>query len=232
MDGLGERGFRLLTYDARGHGESDFTENEADYTWAAHARDMGGLLDALDIDRAIIGGGSMGAAVSVVFAIEHPGRVEKLVLRAPPPLADTIATAQQVFCGLASLIDAVGREKAAEIVMQLPQYSELKERDPVQYELTHEWLSTVHPKATPFAVRGLLNGPALPEERFQEIQAPTVIVAHPDDPLHPVSTAEKLHASIAGSQLVMAPTMNHFREHQEELLSTVTAFLHEGSADK
>lgn len=225
MDGLGEHGFRLLAYEARGHGESEYTENEADYTWLSHANDMRALLDALDVDRAIIGGGSMGAGVSVVFAIGQPERVEKLVVLAPPPLATTIETAQQVFCGLASLIDAVGREKAAEIVMQIPQYTELKESDPRQYELMREWLSTVHPKATPFAIRGLLNGPALPEERFAEIRVPTLIVAHPDDPIHPTSTADKLHTSIAGSQLVMAPSMNHFREHHTELIDNVATFL-------
>jgi pimeloyl-ACP methyl ester carboxylesterase len=225
MDGLAERGFRLLAYEARGHGESEYTENEADYTWSSHASDMRALLEALDIERAIIGGGSMGAGTGIVFALENPERVEKLVLLAPPPLAATIETAQQVFCGLASLIDAVGREKAAEIVMQLPQYTELKASDPKQYELMRDWLSTVHPIATPFAIRGLLNGPALPEERFAEIGVPTLIVAHPDDPIHPTSTAEKLHASITGSQLVMAPSMNHFREHHNELLDTVSGFL-------
>jgi pimeloyl-ACP methyl ester carboxylesterase len=227
MDGLAERGFRLIAYEARGHGDSGYTENEADYTWSSHANDMRALLDALDIERAIIGGGSMGAGTSIVFALDHPERIEKLVLLAPPPLAATIETAQQVFCGLASLIDAVGREKAAEIVMQLPQYTELKASDHKAYELMREWLSTVHPKATPFAIRGLLNGPALPEERFGEIGVPTLIVAHPDDPIHPASTAEKLHESIDGSQLVMAPTMNHFRDHHKELIDSVANFLTE-----
>lgn len=225
MDGLVDRGYRLIAYDARGHGESDYTENEADYIWSAHANDMLALLDALGIERAYVGGGSMGAGVSIVFTLDHPERVDKLVLVAPPPLAGTIGTAQQVFCGLASLIDAVGREKAAEIVMQLPQYVEMKESDPKQHELMREWLSTVHPKATPFAIRGLLNGPALPEQRFAEIKVPTLIVAHADDPIHPTSTAEKLHNAIAGSHLVMAPSMNHFREHHDELIDSVATFL-------
>jgi pimeloyl-ACP methyl ester carboxylesterase len=167
----------------------------------------------------------MGAGTAVVFAIENPERVEKLVLLAPPPLEATIDTARQVFCGLASLIDVLGREKAAAIVMQLPQYAEWKENDPQQYERMREWLSTVHPRATPTAIRGLLNGPQLSEERFAEIRVPTLIVAHPDDPIHPASTAEKLHSSIAGSRLVMAPNMNHFRERHDELIETVSAFL-------
>ncbi len=225
VEALAERGVRLVTYEARGHGESGYTENEADYTWSAHASDMLALMDALGIERAHIGGGSMGAGISVMLALDHPERVEKLVLLAPPPLADTIDTAQQLFCGLASLIEAVGREQAAEIVMQLPQFAELKDGDPKQHDLMREWLRTVHPQATPFAIRGLLNGPALPLERFAEVRVPTLIVAHPDDPIHPVSTAEKLHEAIAGSKLVMAPNMNHYRTHHAELLEAIEAFL-------
>jgi 3-oxoadipate enol-lactonase len=232
MEGLVERGVRLIMYEARGHGDSGYTENESDYTWEAHARDMRALLDLLGIERAFIGGGSMGAGVSILFALEQPERVEKLVLVAPPPLAGTIATGQQLFCGLASLIEGVGVEQAAEIVMQLPQFAELKESDPKQHALTREWLRTVHPKATPFAIRGLLNGPALPEERFGEIHVPALIVAHPADPIHPTSTAEKLHEAIAGSQLVMAPSMNHFREHHNELIDTIAAFLRDGTSAK
>jgi pimeloyl-ACP methyl ester carboxylesterase len=225
MDALAGREFRLIAYDARGHGESEFTENEADYTWTSHANDMRALMDALGIERAIIGGGSMGAGTSIVFALEHPERVEKLVLLAPPPLAETIDTAQQVFCGLASLIESVGVEKAAEIVLQLPQYGDMRENDPAQYAQMSEWLRGLRADSTPVAVRGLLNGPALPEERFADVRVPTLIVAHPDDPIHPVSTAEKLHASIAGSQLVVAPSMNHFREHHDELIESVAAFV-------
>ena len=225
MDGLAQRGVRLIAYEARGHGESGYTEDEADYTWSAHAEDMRALLDQLGIERACIGGGSMGAGVSVVFALKHPERVEKLVLVAPPPLAGTIGTAQQLFCGLASLIETVGREQAAEIVMQLPQFAELKDSDPKQHELMREWLRTVHAQATPCAIRGLLNGPALPHERFGEIRVPALIVAHPDDPIHPVSSAQALHEAIAGSQLVVAPDMSYYREHHKELIDRVATFL-------
>ncbi len=225
IEGLASRGFRLIAYDARGHGESGYTENEAGYTWASHAHDMLGLLDHLELERAIVGGGSMGAGASIELALAHPERVEKLLLIAPPPLADTIGTAQQVFGGLASLIETVGVEQAATIVMGLEPFASLKESDPKRYALMDWWFRDLSAERTPAIVRGLLNGPALPEARFTEITAPTLIVAHPDDPIHPTATAEKLHASIAGSQLVMAPDMNYFRERPAELVEGVVSFL-------
>jgi pimeloyl-ACP methyl ester carboxylesterase len=225
MDGLADRGFRLITYDARGHGDSGHTEDECHYTWEAHAADMLALLDHLGIERAALGGGSMGAGVSVTFALAHPERVERLLLAAPPPLEETIDTARQVFGGLASLIDAVGLEQAVAVAMQLPQFAEMKEASPQEYEQTRDWLLGVHPKATPLAIRGLLNGPQLPAERFGEITAPVLVIAHEGDPIHPLSTAQRLHEAIAGSRLVVAPDMTYFRERRGELLETVVAFL-------
>jgi len=225
MDALAGRGIRLVAWEARGHGESGYTKNEADYTWTAHANDLRALVDALGIERACFGGSSMGAWVSTVFAVENPERVDKLVLVAPPPLADTIQTAQQVFCGLASLIEAVGVEQAAEIVIKLPQYEEMQKKDPQQFELTHQWLRTVRAEPAPYAIRGLLNGPQLTRERFGEISVPTLIVAHPDDPIHPASSADALHDAITGSRLVMAPDMDHFRTHHDELIDHVATFL-------
>jgi len=231
MERLAQRSVRRVAYDARGHGESGYTANESDYSWAAHADDMRALMDELGIKRACIGGGSMGAGVSVMFALAHPERVEKLVLVAPPPLAETIGTAQQIFGGLATLIESVGLEKAVEIVMQLPEYAALKESDPAQFALIRDWLLSQNPASVVYAIRGLLFGPALPDERFGEITAPTLIVPHQDDPIHPTSSAERLHEAIAGSRLVIAPEQNYYRERHEELLETVASFLrHDGSA--
>lgn len=232
MEGLARRGFRVVTYDARGHGESGFSEDEAHYTWQAHAHDMLSLLDHLGIDRAIIGGGSMGAGVSITFALAHPERVERLVLVAPPPLADTIGTAQQIFGGLASLIESQGVEQAAAIVIQLSPYKEMKETDPQLHEEIRQWLLGLRPDAAVVTIRGLLNGPPLAEERFGEISTPTLIIGHPDDPIHPQSAAKTIECSIAGARLVMAPDQNYYREHHDELLELAATFLRGGVSSK
>lgn len=225
MERLAERGFRLVLYDARGHGASGGTNDPAHYTWEAHARDLAALLDHLGIERAIVGGGSMGAGVSITLALAQPQRLERLVLLAPPPLADTIDTARQIFGGLASLIEALGVERAVEIVMELPPFAELRNADPQRYDLLRRWLLGVRADAATVAIRGLLNGPPLPADRFGEITVPTLIVGQPDDPIHPISTAERLHEAIAGSRLVVAPTMDYYRERPEKLLETVVEFL-------
>jgi pimeloyl-ACP methyl ester carboxylesterase len=225
IDGLEAHGYRLLRFDARGHGKSGASHEQSDYTWDGHTEDMRTVLDRLGIERAIIGGGSMGAGVSLTLAMTCPDRIEKLVLLVPPPLADTIETAQQIFGGLASLIEQLGVERAAEVVLGLPEYQQMQEHDPERYEQMAWWLRTLRSDTSVVAIRGLLFGPPLAAERFEEIVAPTLIVAQPNDPIHPLSSAERLHSAIAGSRLVVAPEFDYYRTHQQELLETIVDFL-------
>src|SRR5829696_2422473 len=70
--------FHVLSIDLRGRGDSD--QPSSGYTMEDHARDIIGLLDALQIDSAIIGGHSFGALLTLYLAANYPDRVEKLIL--------------------------------------------------------------------------------------------------------------------------------------------------------
>jgi len=236
MDALGEnpaslsRRLRLINYDARGHGRSGYTMDPARYSWAALAGDLFALLGHLGIERAHVGGGSMGAGTSLVFALEHPDMVDRLVLLAPPPLSEDMAPVQQMFLAFAALIEAQGLEKAVEIAMGLPRFQELREANPQEFQWTKSWLLSQNPQAVVPAIRGLLGGPPLPAERFGEIRAPALIVGHPDDDIHPLTSAKALHGAIEGSKLVVAPTMTYYRENPEELAGIIERFLLENGA--
>jgi pimeloyl-ACP methyl ester carboxylesterase len=81
VDGL--RGaFRVITYDARGSGESDHPR--AGYRVDDHAADALAVLDATNTSVATVVAASMGTHVAVVLAVRHPTRVEAMVLVAPP----------------------------------------------------------------------------------------------------------------------------------------------------
>jgi pimeloyl-ACP methyl ester carboxylesterase len=69
---------RVITWDERGHGLTETTPDDFSY-WDS-ADDLRGLLDALGIQRAVIGGMSQGGFVSLRFALRWPERVAGLVL--------------------------------------------------------------------------------------------------------------------------------------------------------
>ena len=78
---------RALFPDTRGHGLSEKFERVADYTYPRKAEDMLLWLDALGIDRAVFGGASMGAALSLWLAAHAPDRVRAVVSISGPPYA-------------------------------------------------------------------------------------------------------------------------------------------------
>jgi 3-oxoadipate enol-lactonase len=74
------RRFRVIAYDLRGHGQTDAPQHATDYSAAHLARDLVGVLDALDIPQAAIVGFSLGGGPALALAASKPERVSRLVL--------------------------------------------------------------------------------------------------------------------------------------------------------
>jgi len=71
--------YRAIAYDARGHGRSEKPDRLEAYSQDIMVEDMRGLMDALDINKAIVGGHSMGANVALNFAFRYPERCIGLI---------------------------------------------------------------------------------------------------------------------------------------------------------
>ena len=72
--------YRVIRWDFRGHGESDYPEDQGAYSEAATVADMAAVLDACDVDRAVVGGLSLGGYMSLAFNLKHAARVQALML--------------------------------------------------------------------------------------------------------------------------------------------------------
>jgi pimeloyl-ACP methyl ester carboxylesterase len=70
--------YRFLTFDRRGTGRSASPPGE--WCVADFARDVRGLMDALDIERAIVGGSSLGGIISAQFALDYPDRTQAVII--------------------------------------------------------------------------------------------------------------------------------------------------------
>src|SRR6478609_8564066 len=71
-DGFRERGFRLLSFDARGYGASSCPREV--YTIEGWAADAAALLDSVGFDRVLVHGTSMGGMIAIAFTAVHPER--------------------------------------------------------------------------------------------------------------------------------------------------------------
>ncbi|HVJ55177.1 MAG TPA: alpha/beta fold hydrolase [Aliidongia sp.] len=74
------RKHRLVIWDMRGHGQSDYPSDPAEYSEAATIGDMAALLDAVGAERAVVGGLSLGGYMSLAFHRRYPERVTALLV--------------------------------------------------------------------------------------------------------------------------------------------------------
>jgi pimeloyl-ACP methyl ester carboxylesterase len=71
---------RLILWDMRGHGQSDYPDNPAAYSEALTVGDIAALLDEVGAAKAIVGGLSLGGYMSLAFYRAHPERVSALLI--------------------------------------------------------------------------------------------------------------------------------------------------------
>ncbi|HET6794293.1 MAG TPA: alpha/beta fold hydrolase [Acidimicrobiales bacterium] len=73
-------GHQVVTWDMRGHGQSDSPADQGLYSEEATVADMAAILDAVGASKAVIGGLSLGGYMSLAFNVAHPDRVTALLL--------------------------------------------------------------------------------------------------------------------------------------------------------
>lgn len=202
---LERSGYRVVTYDARGHGASP-APADGRFDYDALADDLEAVLDAQGIDRAVLVGASMGAHTAIRFALRSPERVAGLVIVTPAfvPGNETDARSLERWDRLAAGMEAGG----ADGFVDAYRFDDVPEswRETVR-KVTHQRLS-VHDD--PVAVAGALRGvprsaPFTDFDELAAISAPTVVVGDRDeaDPGHPLAVAERYAAAIPGAELVV-----------------------------
>ena len=204
---LPEHGFRLVRYDARGHGDSTGTTDPGDYGYPELARDQLALADALGIDRFVSGGASMGTGTALHAAVQAPARVLGLVLVIPPTGWEGREERGGWYQDAGRLVDEAGIE--ALIAM-----AEAEPVAPVFAPFAEMLKDSVRARYEPFdpavlsaVLRGVGASDLPAREAIATIAAPTLILAWEGDPVHPSSSAEALADLIPGAELVLASSL-------------------------
>jgi len=74
------RNHKLVLWDMRGHGQSDYPDDPAAYSEALTVGDIAALLDVVGARRAVVGGLSLGGYMSLAFYRAHPERASALLI--------------------------------------------------------------------------------------------------------------------------------------------------------
>jgi pimeloyl-ACP methyl ester carboxylesterase len=199
-------GRRVVRYDVRGHGGSEFTPEPGAYEWDELALDLIGVFDGLQIERAVVGGGSLGSAVSLHLAARAPDRVAGVVLAIPPTAWTTRAGQARRYEAAAGLIERRGIGSyiaACRMQAEPPVFTgwleglwerlyRYWERDPERWQ--HRF---------PAIFRGAAASTLPDNEVLRGLDVPTLVLAWTTDPGHPVSTATGLGEVLPDVELVI-----------------------------
>jgi pimeloyl-ACP methyl ester carboxylesterase len=147
--------YRVIVYDARGHGLSEAPREASAYSQQHMVDDLCGLMDYLGLDTAAVGGLSMGGNVALNFAFAHPERVSALIL------ADTGAgsddTARVVARSLegVEVLDQGGIEAYADWALTHPAFIRFASRGPEEERFIRSCLMTNRAHGIALSTRGV-----------------------------------------------------------------------------
>ena len=188
---------RVIAFDARGFGESPLAAGPL--TMEGCADDAAALLDRLGIERAVVGGCSMGGYAALAFARRHPRRLRALYLQDTRAGADS----EDARRGRAALAERVLREGPAVVVEALlPKLvgETTKREQPALVSRLQERILALEPQAIVNALQGLA---AREDSRaaLKDVRVPTLVLVGAEDVLTPPSESEALAAAIPGARL-------------------------------
>jgi pimeloyl-ACP methyl ester carboxylesterase len=218
---LAERGNRVVTLDLRGHGRSDRPADMRAYGMRYFAEDVLGLLDHLRVDEAIVGGTSLGANATLEFASLAPDRLRGMVVEMPVLECALLACAI-VFTPLAVALTA--GEPAMKALARL---ARMVPEDRVPWA-ANVLLDTVRQEPAPGAavLQGLFAGRTAPHgSERRTFTAPTLVIGHRRDPVHPFSDAGLLADELPNARLLQADSVLELRVAPERLTAEIADFL-------
>jgi 3-oxoadipate enol-lactonase len=215
--------FRLLRYDARGHGDSDVPSGP--YSLDRLGRDVVELLDALGLQRVHVLGLSLGGIVAQWLGIHVPERVDRLVLS---NTAAYLGPPQQWDPLIAELLAAPDMQATTHMFLQnwFPARM-LQDDDEIVERFRRTLLATQREGVAGSwaAVRDydLRRTAAL-------IRNPTLVIAGERDTVTSAGHGKELAATVPGARYTVLPTVHMANvERPAEFLAAVVTFLNEQS---
>jgi 3-oxoadipate enol-lactonase len=220
---------RALCPDTRGHGRSSKFERPEDYTYPRKADDLLLWCDALGVERAIWGGASMGAALSLWMAAHAGARVQAVISISGPPFAPPAedvawwrAQRPLVATGrVAEYFDANVRLRMGDETL-----ARLKAR-PERYAETIERLREGH---TTTSLLALLDETYSRRDWLADcarIRCPVLVIAGSEDRFPTPEMSRQVASTVPGARLAVIAGGGHFpnRTHRAEVQAVIARFL-------
>lgn len=195
----GHDGVRLISMDCRAHGETRPLGELDKISMAAFSDDVVALMDHLRVDAAVVGGISMGAAISLDLSLRYPSRVVGLVLQRPAWLDAPLPKHLSSLVYIGQLIREHGAAKGLELFKDTEIYTRLRRESP---DVAASALAQfTHPRAEETAVKleRIPRDAPCQNRAWTRLRLPTLVLANRIDPIHPFEYGEILAREIPGA---------------------------------
>jgi pimeloyl-ACP methyl ester carboxylesterase len=202
---LERAGHRVVTYDARGHGESDPAPPEEGYGYPWLLADLERVV-AAEVGESpfLLAGHSMGAHTAVAYALRHPERLAGLVVIGPVYLGEISPASLEYWDGLAAALEDGGVDGFIEYI-GAEQAIDPAWRDSVLGFTRARMLLHRHPQALVDALREVPRSrPFESLDRLEGLDIPALVVASHDaaDPGHPYAAAAAYAQRLPRARLI------------------------------
>jgi pimeloyl-ACP methyl ester carboxylesterase len=221
-------GWRRITLECRGHGRSESGPFEQ-FSIPTFADDVASLVEAQSSTPVVLGGISMGAAITLRLAVLRPDLVSALILARPAWIADAAPANMHAYALVGDLLcrypldearirfeaSAIAHQLKVDAMDNLATLRTFFSREPIS--ITRELLSRIS-----------MDGPGVSNAGIKSISVPTLVIGHSRDLAHPLAAAKALAAMIPRSKFVeIVPKVESREQYLDSFKSALSAFLKE-----
>jgi pimeloyl-ACP methyl ester carboxylesterase len=209
-------GYRVYTPDLLGFGQSEEPVN-ASYSISDQADLVVGFFDAMGLQRADLGGWSMGGWIAQKVAVDHPERVSRLILMdsaglTVPPTWDTKLFTPTTPAELDQL--------EALLMPHPPAMPRFVQQDMLRISASYSWV-------VKRALASMLTAKDATDDDLPSLKMPVLILWGKLDRITPLSEGQTIHSLIPQSELVVAQSCGHLAPQScsNEFGPEITRFL-------
>jgi len=223
-----ECGFRRVTVEARGHGASE-PGDLAKLSIATFASDIADFIEQELKAPVIVGGISMGAAISLRLAIKRPDLVQALIVARPAWLTASAPENMAPNAEVGRLLGTLAPEAAKQAFIEGQIGQRLAADAPDNLTSLLGFFSRQPVEVTAALLTAISNdGPGVSEEEIASLSIPTLVIGHEKDLIHPLAYARSLAERIAHARFAeIAPKTSGRTQYVADFHAAMHNFLTE-----
>ncbi|MCW8207714.1 alpha/beta hydrolase [Verminephrobacter aporrectodeae subsp. tuberculatae] len=218
--------FRLLTLECRSHGASPIG-SPGDLSIARFSDDVIALIEARQLAPVILGGISMGAALSLRIAVRRPELVRALILARPAWVTAAHPMNMRPNAEVAELLAHAPAERARALFEHSATARRLAAEAPDNLATLRGLFARAPQASTAELLRRIAaDGPGVSEDAVRALDVPALVLGHAADAIHPLALARSLAGLLARSEFVeITPKSVNRAAYLRDMHAALAAFM-------